>query len=113
MDADQLLFSYGTLQRPDVQLDTVGRHLEDEPDVLPGYRLDYVEVQDRRVEDASQRRRQPMLRPTGDPLDKVVGRTMWLTESELDACDEYEASLYRRVAVVLASGRSAWAYVAN
>ncbi len=33
---DQLLFSYGTLQNPDVQLDTFGRLVAAEDDVLPG-----------------------------------------------------------------------------
>ena len=34
-----------------------------------------------------------------------------MTEAELDASDEYEVSLYRRAAVMLASGRTAWVYV--
>ncbi len=53
----------------------------------------------------------PIVRPTGNPLDKVLGTALWVTEEELDAADEYEVALYRRISVVLASGRSAWVYV--
>lgn len=109
--ADQLLFSYGTLQHPDVQLDTFGRLLEGEDDVLPGYTVDYAEIEDHRVVDLSGLSVHPVVRLTGDARDKVLGRALWVTEEELEASDEYEVSLYRRVAVTLASGRSAWAYV--
>ena len=111
MAADQLLFSYGTLQQPEVQLDTFGRLLEAEDDVLPGYTVDYAEIEDTRVVDLSGLSVHPVVRETGNALDKVVGRVLWVTEDELDASDEYEVALYRRVSVVLASGRRAWAYV--
>ncbi|MFB7893557.1 gamma-glutamylcyclotransferase family protein [Microbacterium sp. NPDC056044] len=115
MSADEpteYLFSYGTLQNADVQLDTFGRLVEGEPDALPGYTVDYAEIPDTRVVDLSGLSVHPVVRETGNPLDKVVGRTLLLSEDELDAADEYEAALYRRCAVVLASGRSAWVYVA-
>ncbi|WP_169581131.1 gamma-glutamylcyclotransferase family protein [Microbacterium thalassium] len=111
MAADQLLFSYGTLQHPEVQLDTFGRLLVSEDDVLPGYTVDYAEIEDTRVVDLSGLSVHPVVRETGNALDKVVGRVLWVTEEELDASDEYEVALYRRVPVVLASGRGAWAYV--
>nr|BFF12194.1 gamma-glutamylcyclotransferase [Microbacterium flavescens] len=107
----ELLFSYGTLQHPEVQLDTFGRLLDTEDDVLPGYTVDYVEIEDQRVVDLSQQSAHPIVRETGDPLDKVVGTTVRLTPEELEAADEYEVVLYRRVSVVLASGRRAWVYV--
>jgi gamma-glutamylcyclotransferase (GGCT)/AIG2-like uncharacterized protein YtfP len=53
----------------------------------------------------------PVVRETGSSLDKVVGSVLHLDEDELDACDEYQASLYRRARVVLASGRAAWVYL--
>jgi hypothetical protein len=109
--ADQLLFSYGTLQHPQVQLDTFGRLLETEDDVLPGYTVDYAEIEDTRVVEVSGLSVHPIVRETGNPLDKVVGKVLWVTEDEVDASDEYEVTLYRRVSVVLASGRTAWAYV--
>lgn len=109
--ADQLLFSYGTLQFAEVQLDTFGRILAAEPDALPGYTIDYAEIDDRRVVEVSGLSVHPILRATGDPVDRVVGKVLHVTAAELDAADEYEVALYRRIAVTLTSGRTAWVYV--
>ncbi len=109
--ADQLLFSYGTLQHPEVQLDTFGRLIEGAPDVLPGYTVDYADIDDHRIVDLSGLTTHPIVRATGNPRDKVVGVALLVTEDELDAADEYEVSLYRRISVTLSSGRVAWAYV--
>lgn len=111
--ADQPVFTYGNLQRPDVQLDTFGRLLTSEPDVLPGYTVDYAEIADQRGLEYASPAVHPIVRPTGRPLDKVVGKVVWLTEDEMDAADEYEVTLYRRASVVLASGLRAWVYVAT
>jgi hypothetical protein len=110
--ATEALFSYGTLRYPAVQHDTFGRLIDGDDDVLPGYTIDYTEIDDPRVVEVSGESVHPVLRHTANPLDKVVGRVLLLTEDELDAADEYEVSLYRRVAVALASGRTAWVYVA-
>lgn len=109
--ADQLLFTYGTLQSAEVQLDTFGRLVAGEQDVLPGYTLDYAEIEDQRVRDVSGLSVHPVIRETGNPLDRIVGRVLHLTASELEAADEYEVALYRRISVELASGRTAWVYV--
>ncbi|QIG40103.1 gamma-glutamylcyclotransferase [Microbacterium sp. 4R-513] len=109
--ADQLLFSYGTLSHPPVQLDTFGRLVEGDTDVLPGYTVDYAEIEDRRVVDLSGHDVHPIVRATGNPHDKVVGKVLLLTADELDAADEYQVSLYVREQVTLASGRRAWVYV--
>lgn len=110
-DSDQLLFSYGTLQNPDVQLDTFGRLVAVEDDALPGYTVDYAEIEDPRVVDLSGLSVHPVVRPTGNALDKVTGKVLRVTEDELDAADEYEVALYRRVRVQLQSRRAAWVYV--
>lgn len=109
---DQLLFSYGTLQTPEVQLDTFGRIMADEDDALPGFTVDYAEIDDPRVAEVSGHAVHPIVRPTGNALDKVTGKVLWVTEAELDAADEYEVELYRRIEVGLQSGRAAWVYVA-
>lgn len=113
MAADQLLFSYGTLQLPEVQLDTFGRLVDTEDDILPGYTVDYAEIDDAPAADLSGLSVHPIVRPTGNPLDKVVGKVLRVSDEELDASDEYEIALYRRATVTLASGRAAWVYVAN
>ncbi|WP_396641810.1 gamma-glutamylcyclotransferase family protein [Microbacterium sp.] len=107
------LFSYGTLRLPGVQLDTFGRLLSGEPDVLPGFTTDYLEIGDARVAGVSGRDVHPIVRRTGNHLDKVVGVLLWVTEAELEAADEYEVEQYNRVSVTLGSGRDAWVYVAR
>lgn len=108
--ADQLLFSYGTLQQPEVQLELFGRRVAAEDDVLPGYTVDYAEIDDPRVVEVSGRSVHPILRPTGNALDKVLGKVLRITGVELEAADEYEVALYRRVSIELASGQTAWIY---
>ena len=108
---DQLLFSYGTLQHRDVQLDTFGRLVDSDADVLPGYTVDYAEIEDPRVLELSGLSAHPIVRVTGNPLDKVTGVALRVTEAELDAADEYEVALYRRIAARLGSGRDACVYV--
>jgi hypothetical protein len=107
---DRLLFTYGTLQQRDVQLDTFGRVVDGEDDALPGYTIDYADIEDPRVVDLSGLARHPIVRATGDPRDKVVGKVLLITEEELDAADDYEVSLYSRIPVTLTSGRTAWVY---
>ncbi len=108
---DQLLFTYGTLRRPEVQLDTFGRLLGGHPDVLAGYTIDYADLDDARETGTAEVSVHPILRATGNPADKVVGIAAPMTESELHAADDFECTLYRRVAVTLASGDGAWIYV--
>ena len=108
---DQLLFSYGTLQQPEVQLDTFGRIVVTDDDVLAGYTVDYAEIDDPRSADPPCPSVQPVVRSTGNALDKIPGTVLHLTEEELDAADEYQLELYLRAQVQLASGRSAWVYV--
>jgi len=106
------LFTYGTLQLPEVQLDTFGRRVDGEEDALSGFRLEWTDVADERVAQLSGQHTHPILRRTDDPRDRVFGRVLHLSPQELDAADEYEVSLYRRTSVVLVSGAHAWVYVA-
>lgn len=109
--SDQLLFTYGTLQDAEVQLDTFGRLVAGEVDTLPCYTIDYTEIDSQRVTRVTGQSVHPVLRATGSMLDKVVGRVLHLSTAELDAADEYELAHYRRVLVPLTSGRTAWVYV--
>ena len=110
---DQLLFTYGNLQQPDVQLDTFGRLVDGELDWLPGYTVDYVEIADPRGTDVSGTSIQPVVRPTCNRLDRVPGRVLHLTDEEIEAADEYQVELYHREHVVLSSGHTAWVYVSS
>ena len=52
-----------------------------------------------------------MVVETGDPADEVPGTLLLITAAELAAADAYEVSAYKRIEVVLKSGKDAWVYV--
>jgi uridine kinase len=106
------LFSYGTLQQPEVQLSSFGRLLAGTPDALPGYQTGWVTITDPAVIEASGSDRHPVVRPSVRPSDVVSGTVFTLTATELAAADTYEVEDYRRVPVTLESGRDAWVYLA-
>lgn len=107
----QLLFSYGTLQQPEVQRATFGRELTGHRDAIVGYRLDFVTITDPHVVATSGSDRHPILRPTDRPDAHVDGTVFALSETDLAAADEYEVDDYRRIEVPLRSGATAWVYV--
>jgi hypothetical protein len=110
-DATIPLFSYGTLQLPDVQRANYGRLLDGTPDVLAGHRLEPVVIDDPDVVRLSGKAVHRIARATGDPADRIAGVVFLLTRDELAATDAYETGAYDRVEVMLESGRTAFAYV--
>lgn len=112
MDGEVWLFSYGTLQQPEVQQATFGRLLDGRRDALPGYATSLVEIRDPEVVATSGKTHHPIVRPSGDPNDTVEGHVFRLTAAELAAADTYEVDDYKRVAVRLASGLQAFVYIA-
>jgi hypothetical protein len=111
MKADIPLFSYGTLQRRDVQMATYGRPLEGEADALIGYRLEVLPDRDPDAVRISGTKTHMVVRRTGDPADRVPGIVFLLTGEELAATDKYEGSDYGRAELTLESGRRALVYV--
>jgi len=108
-----LLFSYGTLRDPAVQMATFGRELNGRDDRVLGFRLDLVEITDPHVLAVSGRSHHPILHATGDPADAVDGSVLELTDDELLRADEYEVDDYQRVLAPLGSGGTAWVYVGS
>ena len=106
------LFSYGTLRQENVQLATFGRLLEGRPDVLAGFALSPMAIDDPHVIATSGAAVHTIARPTGDPADVVPGLVFRITAAELEAADRYEAGAIRRIRVGLASGAEAFVYVA-
>jgi gamma-glutamylcyclotransferase (GGCT)/AIG2-like uncharacterized protein YtfP len=97
-----LLFSYGSLQRIEVQLATFGRALAGAPDELPGFELVPSAV--------SGAPHANVVR--ADASRRVRGTAFDVTDAELAAADEYERrDDYVRIAAQLSSGRSAWVYI--
>ena len=107
------LFSYGTLQLPQVQRAKYARLLQGEPDALPGYRLEPVAIDDPQVVSLSGKAVHTIARATHDPADTVEGTLFQLTPEELAATDAYETNAYTRIEVTLRSGRTAFVYVAG
>ncbi|MCF6436712.1 gamma-glutamylcyclotransferase family protein [Pseudoalteromonas sp. MMG022] len=108
----EALFSYGTLQQSQVQLDTFGRLLEGEHDTLLGYRVDEVKITDAAVIASSGKDIHPILVRTGDKSDTVKGMVFLITDDELTQADNYEVDEYHRVMATLASGKQCWIYAA-
>jgi gamma-glutamylcyclotransferase (GGCT)/AIG2-like uncharacterized protein YtfP len=106
----ELLFSYGTLRLPEVQRATFGREVPGRRDAVVGYELDYVTITDPHVITTSGNDRHPILRPARADAH-VDGMVFEISETELAAADEYEVDDYRRIALPLASGATAWVYV--
>ncbi|MHA4870499.1 gamma-glutamylcyclotransferase family protein [Duganella sp. PWIR1] len=110
-EATERLFSYGTLQQPEVQMATFGRLLVSSQDVLPGYRLSSVAIDDPDVVKTSGKTHHPIISHTGSPADTIAGAVLAISTEELRHADRYEVAAYRRQSVTLASGAVAWAYV--
>jgi gamma-glutamylcyclotransferase (GGCT)/AIG2-like uncharacterized protein YtfP len=106
-----LLFSYGTLQQPNVQRATFGRELAGTPDSLVGYEQSLVAIDDPEVVRTSGKAHHPIVKHTGNAAARVAGTVFEITAQELEQADRYEVSEYRRVAAPLSSGRTAWVYV--
>lgn len=105
-----LLFSYGTLQLPDVQRALFGGPVPGRPDALVGYVLDEIAIGDADVVGLSGVEMHRIARSTGDPADRVPGLVLELDAAGLAAADAYETDAYTRVQVTLASGTVAWLY---
>ncbi|GMV02824.1 MAG: hypothetical protein AMXMBFR8_29780 [Nevskiales bacterium] len=106
-----LLFSYGTLQRADAQLATLGRIAKASADVLEGYTLSTVQVTDAALIASSGITVHANVLFDGRVESRVSGVVLEVTEAELLLCDRYEEpARYERVLARLASGREAWVY---
>lgn len=105
------LFSYGTLQKEKVQMESFGRLLHGTRDELPGYRIDMLRITDEAVLATSQQAYHPIALPSEDPQDRIEGMVFEITEEELLAADAYEVADYKRISVILSSGKQAWVYV--
>ena len=98
-----LLFSYGTLQDPAIQIAHFGRLLTGRPDRLDGFTRSTLTDGDAVY---------PVLTPGGDAPEPIDGVVFEITDADLAAADAYEGDAYRRIPVRLASGTGAWVYVA-
>jgi hypothetical protein len=105
------LFSYGTLQNEKVQIETFGRILQGQKDILTGYKLKMLEIKDPEVLRKSNQKYHPILEFSGNPEDEVEGVLFAVTDEEILQADKYEVDDYERVEGVFKSGKSGFIYV--
>src|SRR5437762_2939254 len=107
------LFSYGTLQKPDVQLSTFGRLLDGHADELLGFVEDVFTINDPAFVATSGKAQHAIVRYTGNDADRVRGMVFEVSDSELALSDDYEPAGYLRVSATLSSRATAWVYAAH
>ncbi|MBT2622375.1 MULTISPECIES: gamma-glutamylcyclotransferase family protein [Chryseobacterium] len=105
------LFSYGTLQKEQVQIETFGRLLKGEKDILTNYTLKMLEITDPEVLRKSNEKYHPILKFSGIPEDEVEGVLFEVTEEEILKADEYEVDDYKRIETTFKSGKRGFIYV--
>lgn len=108
----EYLFSYGTLQKSEVQIDVFGRVLKGETDVLVGYTVVLIEITDETFLTKEEEKFQRTLVPSDSRSDRITGTALEITSEELSLADKYEPDNYKRNKVKLESGREAWIYLA-
>jgi gamma-glutamylcyclotransferase (GGCT)/AIG2-like uncharacterized protein YtfP len=105
------LFTYGTLQLENVQLETYGRKLKGKKDILEGFKIDKLEIFDAEVLQTSNKKFHPIAIPSQNKKDCIHGVIFEITEQELIETDNYEVSDYKRVLKTFKSGNKAWIYI--
>ena len=108
----EFLFSYGTLQKEKVQMKLFGRLLQGTKDILEGYKISSIEIKDEAFLSTGEDTYQRTLTPSNNRVDKIEGTVFEISEEELLLADKYEPDNYKRIKVVLRSGKQAWTYVA-
>lgn len=104
------LFSYGTLQQENVQLETFGRTLVGQPDTLMGYEVKDLEITDEAVIKTSGKKIHPISVKVPGSKAELEGTLFEVTDEELTNADKYEVSDYTRVLETFASGKQGWIY---
>lgn len=109
---NEYLFSYGTLQKEEVQQRLFGRKLKAIAATLTGYRAVKIRLSAGQVlADAGQEYH--LIALPGMAGDRIDGLVLELTEDELLLCDKYEPEEYTRMTVQLESGQQCWIYAAK
>ena len=80
--------------------------------MLRGYRGEKIEIKDEAVLAKSEQKYHRIAVKSNNENDLIKGVVFELTEKELLIADEYETEDYKRIKVVLESGKESWVYVA-
>jgi len=107
----EFLFSYGTLQLEAVQVATFGRLLAGTSDVLRGFELAPLKIEDPAIIAISGKAVHTIAKFTGRDSDVILGTVFQVTLDDIEHADKYEVDACKRIAVTLRSGVRAWVYV--
>src|SRR6476619_6865805 len=99
----EYLFSYGTLQKQNVQVELFGRLLNGTRDVLEHYRIVEIEIRDEKFLATGADKCQKTLGWSSDPNDVIEGMVFEMSRDELLMADRYEPANYKRIEVKLRS----------
>ena len=104
-----LLFSYGTLQNENIQLDIFGRILKGKIDKIYRFKLKSI-----LIKVALEIKEEFLIAVNSDAENDFIESFIYeILEEELIKVDEYEGEDYQRVLKTLNSGKKAWVYVQN
>ncbi|CAD0004423.1 MULTISPECIES: gamma-glutamylcyclotransferase family protein [Flavobacterium] len=102
------IFSYGTLQSKEIQMQVFNKLLTGTPDQLTGYKLKDLQIEEEfGIEDYF------VATPSENPSDAVDGIVYNISSADLAKADQFESNAYKRVEITLKSGTVAWIYIEN
>ncbi len=107
---NEILFSYGTLQKPELQMELFGRIINGSPDILCKYKIGKIEIKDPEFVLKSGQQFHLVALPSASDADTISGIALEISAGELLMADTYEPEEYKRINVMLDSGREAWLY---
>lgn len=104
----EYLFSYGTLQKNETQLELFGRLLNGWSDTLEGYKTAEITIDDAvfLAKEGSQQ-----LTAETSSGEKIDGMIFEISLEEIEMVDRYEPDNYERIKVTLSSKKQAWIYL--
>lgn len=100
------LFSYGTLQSKEIQMQVFNKLLSGTEDKLLGYKLKDFQIEEEfGMEDYF------VAIPSKNPSDAINGIAFTVTNEDLIKADQFESNAYKRIQITLQSGLTAWIYI--
>jgi gamma-glutamylcyclotransferase (GGCT)/AIG2-like uncharacterized protein YtfP len=94
-------------------MELFGRTLQGSSDMLRGYKTATIEIRDESFLSKGEEKYQQTLIATTDKNDIIKGTILEITAEELLQADTYEPYNYKRIKVVLDSGKETWIYIAS
>jgi len=102
------IFTYGSLQSEAIQMKIFGRILKGEREVLLGYSLFSILLEDENQAVISY----PIISKSDKKEALIEGIVFEITATELEMADAYETENYTRIFLSFESGKKGWVYVA-